>query len=38
MFKYNGDKAIEKKVVVHFKLTNLSINMVNVMWQPLEAR
>ncbi len=38
MFKYNGGKAIEKKLVVDLKVTNLSINMVDVMWQPLEAR
>jgi hypothetical protein len=34
MFKYNGGKAIEKKLVVDLKVTILSINMVGVMWQP----
>jgi hypothetical protein len=38
MFKYNGGKVIEKKLVVNLKVTILSINMVDVMWQQLEAR
>jgi hypothetical protein len=38
MFKYNGGKVIEKKLVVDLKVTILSINMVDVMWQQLEAR
>jgi hypothetical protein len=37
MFKYNGGKDIEKKLVVDLKVTTLSINMVDVMWQPLKA-
>jgi len=37
-FKYNGGKVIEKKLVVNLKVTILSINMVDVMWQQLEAR
>jgi hypothetical protein len=37
-FKYNGGKVIEKKLVVDLKVTILSINMVDVMCQQLEAR
>jgi hypothetical protein len=38
MFKYNGGKVIEKKLGVDLKVTILSINMVDVMCQQLEAR
>jgi hypothetical protein len=37
MFKYNGGKVIEKKLVVDLKVTILSVSMVDVMWQQLEA-